>query len=272
LAGRVALVTGAASGIGLAVARRFLAEGARVAAADLNRDGLAAEFGGAALGNSGEAAGANSGANTGANTGVVTVAGDVSRPDDAARMAAAAAEAFGVIDILVNCAGIARHTNFLELPLAEWQLVQDVNATGTFLIAQAVARHMVTEHPEGGRTRAIVTIASIEAHVVLASSGHPQVHYNASKGAVHMITRALAVELAPHGIRVNSVCPGVTETPLASFALASPDKRAMIERQVPLGRVGQPEDIAAAALFLASEDASYITGEALVVDGGFMVQ
>ena len=106
----------------------------------------------------------------------------------------------------------------------------------------------------------------------MASSGHPQVHYNASKGAVHMITRALAVELAPHGIRVNSVCPGVTETPLASFSLASPEKRAMIERQVPLGRVGRSEDIAAAALFLASEDASYITGEALVVDGGFMVQ
>ncbi len=269
LAGRAALVTGAASGIGLAVARRFLAEGARVAAADLNRDGLAAEFGGPVMGNGGKDAG---GSSSGENTGVVTIAGDVSRPDDAARMAAAAAEAFGAIDILVNCAGIARHTNFLELPLAEWQLVQDVNATGTFLIAQAVARHMVTEHPEGGRTRAIVNIASIEAHVVMASSGHPQVHYNASKGAVHMLTRALAVELAPHGIRVNSVCPGVTETPLASFALASPQKRAMIERQVPLGRVGQPEDIAAAALFLASEDASYITGEALVVDGGFMVQ
>jgi NAD(P)-dependent dehydrogenase (short-subunit alcohol dehydrogenase family) len=268
LAGRVALVTGAASGIGRAVARRFLAEGARVAAADLNRDGLAAEFGGPATADSREGAGADSGE----TTGVVTVAGDVSRPDDAARMAAAAAEAFGAIDILVNCAGIARYTNFLELPLAEWQLVQDVNATGTFLIAQAVARHMVTGHPDGGRTRAIVNIASIEAHVVLASSGHPQVHYNASKGAVHMITRALAVELAPHGIRVNSVCPGVTETPLASFTLASPYQRAMIERQVPLGRVGQPEDIAAAALFLASEDASYITGEALVVDGGFMVQ
>ena len=80
------------------------------------------------------------------------------------------------------------------------------------------------------------------------------------------------MELAPHGIRVNSICPGVTETPLASYALASPQQRAGIERQVPLGRVGQPEDIAAAALFLASEDASYITGEALVVDGGFMVQ
>jgi len=261
LAGRVALITGAASGIGRATAGRFLAEGARVAAADMNGDGLEAEFAG--------------------HDGAVTVAGDVSDPAGAARMAAAAVEAFGTIDILVNCAGIARYTSFLELPLEEWQLVQDVNSTGTFLMAQAVARHMVAEFPSGGsggvvpprqHSRAIVNIASVEAHVVLASSGHPQVHYNASKGAVHMITRALAVELAPHGIRVNSICPGLTETPLAAYALATPERRASIEKLVPLGRVAQPGEIAAAALFLASEDASYITGEALVVDGGFMVQ
>ena len=251
LADRVALVTGAASGIGQATAQRFLAEGARVAAADLNGDGLQAEFSG--------------------RDGAITVAGDVSEPADAARMAAAAVESFGAIDILVNCAGIARYTNFLELPLEEWQLVQDVNSTGTFLMAQAVARHMVAQGP-ADHSRAIVNIASVEAHVVLASSGHPQVHYNASKGAVHMTTRALAIELAPHGIRVNSICPGLTETPLAAYALATPERRASISKQVPLGRVAQPREIAAAALFLASEDASYITGEALVVDGGFMVQ
>jgi NAD(P)-dependent dehydrogenase (short-subunit alcohol dehydrogenase family) len=251
LAGQVALITGAASGIGRATAERFLAEGARIAAADMNGDGLQAEFSG--------------------QDGAITVAGNVSDPADAARMAAAAVEAFGAIDILINCAGIARYTNFLELPLDEWQLVQDVNSTGTFLMAQAVARHMVAQRPEG-KSRAIVNIASVEAHVVVASSGHPQVHYNASKGAVHMITRALAVELAPHGIRVNSICPGLTETPLAAYALATPERRASINKQVPLGRVAQPREIAAAALFLASEDASYITGEALVVDGGFMVQ
>jgi len=251
LAERVTLVTGAASGIGQATAQRFLAEGARVAAADLNGDGLQAEFSG--------------------QDGAITVVGDVSEPADAARMAAAAVESFGAIDILVNCAGIARYTNFLELPLEEWQLVQDVNSTGTFLMAQAVARHMVAQGP-ADHSRAIVNIASVEAHVVLASSGHPQVHYNASKGAVHMTTRALAIELAPHGIRVNSICPGLTETPLAAYALATPERRASISKQVPLGRVAQPREIAAAALFLASEDASYITGEALVVDGGFMVQ
>jgi NAD(P)-dependent dehydrogenase (short-subunit alcohol dehydrogenase family) len=251
LADRVALITGAASGIGLATAERFLAEGARVAAADLNGDGLRAEFS--------------------EREGAITVAGDVSKPADAARMADAAVESFGAIDILVNCAGIARYTNFLELPLEEWQLVQNVNSTGTFLMAQAVARHMVARSP-ADHSRAIVNIASVEAHIVVASSGHPQVHYNASKGAVHMITRALAVELAPHGIRVNSICPGLTETPLAAYALATPELRASINKQVPLGRVAQPGEIAAAALFLASEDASYITGEALVVDGGFMVQ
>ncbi len=251
LGGRVALVTGAASGIGRATAQRFLAEGARIAAADMNDDGLQAEFSG--------------------QDGAITVGGNVADPADAARMAAAAVDAFGAIDILVNCAGIARYTNFLELPLEEWQLVQDVNSTGTFLMAQAVARHMVGQRP-ADHSRAIVNIASVEAHIVLASSGHPQVHYNASKGAVHMITRALAIELAPHGIRVNSICPGLTETPLAAYALATPERRASIEKQVPLGRVAQPGEIAAAALFLASEDASYITGEALVVDGGFMVQ
>ena len=251
LADRVALITGAASGIGLATAQRFLAEGARVAAADLNGAGLQAEFS--------------------ELDGAITVAGDVSEPADAARMAAAGVESFGAIDILVNCAGIARYTNFLELPLEEWQLVQNVNSTGTFLMAQAVARHMVAQ-PRADHSRAIVNIASVEAHVVVASSGHPQVHYNASKGAVHMITRALAIELAPHGIRVNSICPGLTETPLASYALATRERRASINKQVPLGRVAQPGEIAAAALFLASEDASYITGEALVVDGGFMVQ
>ncbi len=250
LAGRTALITGAASGIGLAVAQRFLAEGARVAAADANGDRLKAEFAG--------------------RDGVITVAGDVSSPDDCARMAAATVEAFGTIDILVNCAGIVRFTNFLELEVPEWQLVQSVNSTGTFLIAQAAARHMVNEHPD--HTRAIVNITSVEAHLIMASSGHPQVHYNASKGAAHMITRALAVELAPHGIRANSICPGVTMTPMASFSLANEEKRASVEKAVPLGRVGQPEDIAAAALFLASDDASYITGEELFVDGGYKIQ
>jgi len=253
LDGRVALVTGAASGIGQATAQRLLAEGALVTAADVDGEKLAAAF-------------------PARQERLLAVTGDVSDPAAAARMADAAAGAFGALDILVNCAGIARYTNFLELSLAEWQLVQDVNATGTFLVAQAVARQMTRTPQPAGRTRAIINIASIEAHIVLASSGHPQVHYNASKGAVHMITRALAVELAPHGIRVNSICPGIIETPMAAFALADEEKRARIVAQVPLGRVGKPADIAAAALFLASDESSYVTGEALVVDGGYIVQ
>jgi NAD(P)-dependent dehydrogenase (short-subunit alcohol dehydrogenase family) len=253
LDGRTALITGAASGIGQGVAQRFLAEGALVTAADIDGEKLAAAF----------PAGAER---------LRTVAGDVADPAGAARMADAAAGPSGSLDILVNCAGIVMYTNFLELPLAEWQRVQDVNATGTFLVGQAVARRMTAMPRPPDRTRAIINIASIEAMIVLASSGHPQVHYNASKGAVLMITRALAIELAAHGIRVNSICPGLIETPMSAYALSDPEKRTRIQAQIPLGRIGRPADIAAAALFLASEESSYVTGEALIVDGGYIVQ
>ena len=118
--------------------------------------------------------------------------------------------------------------------------------------------------------RSIINLASVEGRRVVARSGHPQVHYGASKAAIEQFTRALAVELAPRGIRVNALCPGLIRTRFTEGALADPDTRAWLLQHIPLGRAGEPEDVAAAAAFLASDDAAYITGTALVVDGGWL--
>jgi glucose 1-dehydrogenase len=253
LAGKVAIVTGAASGIGLAIANRFLDEGARVVAADRDESGLA---------KTGLAG------NERARTTVV----EVSSQADAEATVALAVGEFGTLDVLVNSAGIVRRSDLFDLPLDEWEEVQRVNVTGTFLFSQAAARAMMDPPAPAGATKSIVNLASIEAIAVLASSGHPQVHYNASKGAVRMLTKALAVELGRHSIRVNAICPGVTETPLTAEGLSDAGRREWFIKQIPLGRLGRPEDIASMALFLASDDSGYVTGADLVVDGGYLTQ
>lgn len=253
LSGKVAIVTGAASGIGLAIANRFLDEGALVVAADRDEAGLARS------GLSG-------------NERARTTVAEVSSPADAEATVALAVREFGSLDVLVNSAGIVRRSDLFDLGLDEWEEVQRVNVTGSFLFSQAAARAML-EHPSAdGATKSIVNLASIEAIAVLASSGHPQVHYNASKGAVRMLTKALAVELGRHGIRVNAICPGVTETPLTAEGLRDETRREWFIKQIPLGRLGRPEDIASMALFLASDDSAYVTGADLVVDGGYLTQ
>jgi glucose 1-dehydrogenase len=253
LSGKVALVTGAASGIGLAIANRFLDEGALVVGADRDEATLARS-------------------KLSANARARTTVAEVSSQKDADAAVALAVAEFGSLDILVNSAGIVRHSDLLDLPLEEWDEVQRVNSTGTFLFSQAAARAMI-EHPSAdGRTKSVINLASIEAIAVIASSGHPQVHYNASKGAVRMLTKALAVELGRHGIRVNAICPGVTETPLTAEGLKDASRREWFIKQIPLGRLGRPEDIAAVALFLASDESAYVTGADLVVDGGYLTQ
>jgi NAD(P)-dependent dehydrogenase (short-subunit alcohol dehydrogenase family) len=250
---KVAIITGAASGIGRAITRRFLDEGALVVAADRDEEGLKK------LDLSG-------------NKRARTTRAEVSSQVDAEATVALALEEFGSLDVLVNSAGIVRHSELFDLSFEEWDEVQRVNVTGTFFFSQAAARAMIAHPSPPGTTKAVINLASIEAIAVLASSGHPQVHYNASKGAVRMLTKALAVELGPHSIRVNSICPGVTETPLTAAGLSDPSRREWFIKQVPLGRLGRPEDIAAMALFLASDDASYVTGADLVVDGGHLIQ
>jgi NAD(P)-dependent dehydrogenase (short-subunit alcohol dehydrogenase family) len=244
IAGRAALVTGAASGIGRAIAERFAAEGARVAL--LDRDEAVRE--------AAEAVG-----------GLALVA-DVAVPEDVDRALDEAVAAFGPLDVVVNNAAIIRYGSFMELELEEFDDVMRVNAGGTFLVTQAAVRRM----PEDGRPRAVVNLASAEGRTVIARSGHPQVHYGASKAAIEALTRALAVELAPRAIRVNAVCPGLVATPFTAGVAADPEASAWFLGHVLLDRFGRPEEIAAAALFLASDEASYVTGSTLVVDGGWL--
>jgi NAD(P)-dependent dehydrogenase (short-subunit alcohol dehydrogenase family) len=249
--GRTAVVTGAGSGNGLAIAERLRDEGASVVCVDIDADALDRAVAG--------------------QDRMTAVAGSVADAEVARQACELAAETYGALDILVNNAGIVRFGTFLDLSLEEWDQVFAVNVTGAFLFSQAAARVMI-DHPAAGEaTRSIVNITSAEAHVVVSSSGHPQVHYNASKGALHMLTKATAIELAAHGIRVNEVAPGVIETPLTQAALNTTEGRAFWMERTPIGRVGRPGDIAAAVAYLSSSDAGYVTGSTLMVDGGYTV-
>lgn len=252
LVGRVAVVTGAASGNGLAIAKRLHAEGAAVVSVDIDQDGLQA------LANE-------------LDERLVVLNANVGEPDCAQAAVNTALREFGRIDILVNNAGITRLFEFADLPLTEWDDVLRVNCTGAFLFSQAAAAAMRMA-PTPRVTRSIINISSVEGHVAVARRRHPQVHYNTSKGALQMLTVALAVELAPQGIRVNAIAPGVIDTQFMAAGLADPVARDWLLERIPLGRIGRPEDVAGAVAFLASEDAAYVTGSTVFVDGGWMAQ
>ena len=241
LTDRVAIVTGAARGIGLAIAKRFADEGATVVMADLAAATLS------------EAAAAVPGA--------TTVVADVSRTADVARVVEAAAARTGRIDILVNNAGITHACDFLDLAEADFDRVLGVNLKSMFLCGQAVARHMVARGVRG----AVVNLSSVNAVLAIAN----QVPYTVSKGGVNQLTKVMALALAPHGIRVNGIGPGTIATEMARAAvLGSEEGRRRILSRTPLGRLGEPEEVAAIAAFLASDDASYLTGQTIYPDGG----
>ncbi len=245
--GRGALVTGGSSGIGKATAARLLAEGARVAINGRDEERLAAAVRELAPG--GE---------------VSVVAADIAREDEVRRLVDEALARLGRIDVLVNSAGIdGAGVEALGLSADGWRRVLDVNLTGPFLVAQAVARHMAAA---GGG--AIVNVASLNG--LAAEAGFAD--YNTSKGGLVMLTRSLAVDLAPHNIRVNAVCPGYILTPMTTGYAADPATGAAIRAAIPMGRIGDPAEVAAAIAFLACDDASYVTGELLVVDGGRLAQ
>lgn len=243
VAGKVAVVTGAGSGIGRAAAEAIAAAGATVIVADRN---LAA------------ARDVASGLNS-----AIAVEADVTREAAVEAMFDAAP---GRVDILVNNAGIAIRRPSVELSAEDWNKVVDVNMTAVFLCARAAARRMIAD----GKGGAIVNVASIMG---LSGGGlYPNISYQTTKGAVVNMTRALAVEWASHGIRVNAVAPTWVRTPFIQPILAQPELVARIEAMTPMRRLAEPEEVASAILFLASPAAAMVTGHTLPVDGGFLAQ
>lgn len=250
---RRALVTGAGSGIGRGIALRLAADGAHVAVLDVNAD--AAET----VCREMEDAGGKG----------VAVAADV-RDRAAVRGAVArAVAALGGLDYLVNNAGLVTMSAFPETTDDEWDLVMDVNCKGMFVVTQEALPFLKA----AGEGAAIVNLSTVEAEVVVSSGGSCQVHYNASKGGVKMLTKALAAELSAFGIRVNAVAPGPVATGfIPGVSHDDPAVRQFMDQRLLIKRSGTPADIAAAVSFLLSTDASFITGVHLPVDGGWLVR
>jgi NAD(P)-dependent dehydrogenase (short-subunit alcohol dehydrogenase family) len=244
LEGKVALVTGAQQGIGRAIAVALARDGADVGVNFLD-DAAAAEK--------------VAGEICGLGRRAVTVQGDVSQTASVQGMVKTVVEALGPPDVLVNNAGVFPRAPFLELPEGEWDHVLGVNLKGSFLCAQAVARALVAAHRPG----AIVNISSS------AVRGDPRgVHYSSSKAGIVGLTRAMALALAPHDIRVNAIAPGLTDTAQPRYGNTE-EQIAERAREIPLGRIAQPEEIAKVAVFLASSESGWITGELIHVNGGF---
>lgn len=245
---KVVLITGGSRGIGAAVAVEMAKQGADVAINSYAGGEAAAEVIAAV-----EAYGRR----------CISVEGDVALPETATAFVNAAVEAFGKVDVFVSNAGICPFHAFLDMPAETLKRTMEVNLHGAYFMTQAAANQMVKQ----GQGGAIVAISSISALV----GGEFQTHYTPTKAGVHSLMQSCAIALGKHGIRCNSVLPGTILTDINKDDLADPAKREYMEGRIPLGRLGQPEDIGGAVAFLASDMAAYITGAALLVDGGAFV-
>ena len=248
LTGKTAVITGAAKGIGLACAERLAADGAKVVIADVEE--AAGESAASSLSQQGREA--------------LFVHCDVSAKLDVRNLVTATLDAYGAIDILVNNAGIVFGGEFLDISEADFDRVLAVNLKGAFLVGQAVARQMVEQLNAGGKPGSIINMSSVNAVFAIAT----QVPYSVSKGGVNQLTKVMALALAPHGIRVNAIGPGSIMTDMLQSVVSDKEARRRILSRTPLGRIGEPSEIAAIAAFLASDDASYITGQTIYADGG----
>ena len=250
LAGRTALVTGAGSGLGRAIAEAYSQFGARISVVDVDEAAAMTVAGGITA-----AAGA-----------AIAVACDVSKPAEIERAVATTIDGLGDIDILVANAGIADRAPAEHLTFTQWTRVLDINLTGVWLSDQAVGRHMI----ERGIKGRIINISSVTSLVGLTTGN---ANYAATKGGVNALTRTLAIEWAAHGIRVNAIVPTHVKTALIEEKMRTePGLAEYFLDNIPLGRLGEPEDIAAAAIYLASDAASLVTGHVLVVDGGHSIR
>ncbi len=250
LSQRVAVITGAAQGIGAACARAFAAEGAHVVVSDVN------EVGGTSLVREIAAAGGMA----------VFCRADVGEKHDAERLVAHGVDHFGRLDVLLNNAGIVHAADFVDLAEEDFDRVLRVNLKGAFLCAQAAVRQMLAQPPrDGGGRGVVINMSSVNAVLAIAN----QVPYTVSKGALNQLTKVMAIGLADRGIRVVGIGPGSIATELLKTAvLTNEAAKTRILSRTPMGRLGEPAEIARIAVFLASDDASYLTGTTLYPDGG----
>ena len=241
--GKTAVITGGASGIGLAIARRFVHEGGKIIANDINAERVAALA--AELGESG-----------------VTMVGDVTREDDVASLFSTAINRFGSVDASFHVAGANKHAYIARMTEADWDFTINLCLKGVMFAMKYAAQAMLKQGHG-----AIVNIASLNAHVPM----HAGAAYSTAKAGVEMLTKNGALELTSSGIRVNAVLPGLVQTPLTRRLFDNEEILAAFIERIPQGRAAQPDEIAAPALFLASDDASYVSGASLLVDGAWAV-
>lgn len=250
LENKVAIVTGSATGIGRAIVERFVAEGAAVTVDYVQgQEQIAADLVNSLKSKGGRA---------------LAIAASVSSPDDVNSLIQRTVDEFGRLDVVVNNAGIEHKVPFLDVTLDLWHKVLEVNLTGAFLCAQAGARQMVKQG-DGGR---IINVSSVHEDLPMPTNSP----YCASKGGMRMLMRTICVELAPYHITVNNIGPGAIDTPMDAPLKEHPEEMRELLAEIPLGRMGKPEEVAGLATFLASDDAAYVTGSTYFIDGGMLRQ